>query len=274
MTDFELLRLKIPIMKVTAFVGNAQKRHTYDATLQFLQKLQSFGNIEYEIVRLSDYHLETCKGCRICIDKGEELCPLKDDRDVLIEKILSSDGVIFSSPNYSFQVSAWMKIFLDRLGFMFHRPRFFGIAFTNLVNQGIYGGNKIVNYLHFIGGGLGFNVVKGCCLLTIVPVTEKQQQINDQLLDRLSKRFYAQLTRDKYPAPSLLKLFLFRMARSSMKIMLNDTNKDYEYYSKNGWFDSEYFYPVRLSYLKRQAGKLFDHRVAYVARTKNKVGIF
>ena len=260
-------------MKVTAFVGNAQKRHTYDATLQFLQKLQSFGNIEYEIVRLCDYQLETCKGCRICIDKGEELCPLKDDRDVLIEKILNSDGVIFATPNYSFQVSAWMKIFLDRLGFAFHRPRFFGITFTSLVNQGIYGGQKIVKYLDFIGFGLGFNVVKGSCILTIVPVTEETKKTNDRIIDKQSQLFYFQLIKNKYPSPSLIRLFFFRMARSSMKIMLDENNRDYTFYKNNGWFESDFYYPVKLNPIKRLSGKLFDRRVAYVARTKNKVGI-
>ena len=261
-------------MKVTAFVGNAQKRHTYDATVQFLNKLQLLGNIEYEIVRLSDYHLETCKGCRLCIDKGEELCPLKDDRDVLIDKILSSDGVIFSTPNYSFQVSAWMKIFLDRLGFMFHRPRFFGIASTSLVNQGLYGGQKIVKYLDFIGFGLGFNIVKGCCILTIVPVPEETKKTNDKILDKQSRRFYSRLIKSKFPTPSLIKLFLFRMARSSMKVMLNENNRDYEFYMKNGWFESDYYYPVKLNPVKRLAGKFLDRRVAYVARNKNRVGIF
>jgi multimeric flavodoxin WrbA len=42
-------------MKVTAFVGSARKKHTYNATEKFLQKLQSLGDIEYEIVLLSDY---------------------------------------------------------------------------------------------------------------------------------------------------------------------------------------------------------------------------
>jgi len=261
-------------MKVTAFIGNAQKRHTYMATEQFLKKLQSLGEIEYEIVQLSDYDIGTCKGCRLCIDKGEELCPLKDDRDVLIEKIMQSDGVIFATPNYSFQVSGLMKIFLDRLGFAFHRPRFFGITFTSLVNQGIYGGQKIVNYLNFVGTGLGFNVVKGSCILTIIPVTEERQRMNDEIIDRQSKRFYSKMVKGKYPTPSLIKLFLFRMARSSMKILLDERNRDYTYYLKNGWFESDYYYPVKLSLLKRLAGTLFDKRVAYIARTKNVVGIF
>jgi hypothetical protein len=239
-----------------------------------LKKLQSYGEIEYEIIQLSDYHLETCRGCRLCIDKGEEFCPLKDDRDLLIERIMNSDGVLFASPNYSFQVSAWMKIFLDRMGFLFHRPRFFGKSITGLVNQGIYGGGKIVNYLNFIGNGLVFNIVNGCCILTIVPVTEERQRINDRIIDRQSKRFYSRLINNRFPSPSLIKLLLFRLARTSMKIMLNETNRDFAYYLKNGWFESDYYYPVKLNPMKKLAGKLFDKRVAHVARTKNRVGIF
>ena len=63
--------------KVTAFVGSARKGHTYDAVVQFLGNLQSMGDIEYEIVRLSDYRLGPCRGCRLCFDKGEERCPHK-----------------------------------------------------------------------------------------------------------------------------------------------------------------------------------------------------
>ncbi len=261
-------------MRVTAFIGNAQKRHTYEASEQFLKNLQQFGNVEYEIVRLNEYHIETCKGCRLCIDKGEEFCPLKDDRDLLLEKIKNSDGVLFASPNYSFQVSGWMKIFLDRLGFVFHRPRFFGIAFTSLINEGIYGGKNIIKYLNLVGTGLGCNVVKGCKILTIIPIPEKQKKINDEIIDRQSKLFYSQLMKNKYPSPSWIKLLLFRLARSSMKIMLNEGNKDYEYYLKNGWFESDYYYPVKLNYLKSVAARYFDRRVAYIARTKNRVGIF
>jgi multimeric flavodoxin WrbA len=64
-------------MKVTAFVGSARKRHTYNATALFLNYLQQNRDIEYEIISLNDYHLEVCKGCKLCLDKGEKLCPLK-----------------------------------------------------------------------------------------------------------------------------------------------------------------------------------------------------
>ncbi len=57
--------------KITAFVGSAHKGHTHDAVGQFLSNLQSMGAIEYEIVCLSDYQLQVCKGCQVCFAKGE-----------------------------------------------------------------------------------------------------------------------------------------------------------------------------------------------------------
>jgi multimeric flavodoxin WrbA len=246
------------VMKVTAFIGSARKKHTYNASIKFLQKLQSLGKIEYEIVVLNDYNLQTCKGCLMCLDKGEELCPLKDDRDILIKKMIDSDGIIFASPNYSFQVSALMKIFLDRLGFIFHRPRFFGKTFTSIVAQGIYGGGKIIKYLNFIGNGLGFNIVKGFFITTREPMTEKRQIQIDKLIDKQSKRFYSQLIKKEYPPPSFLMLMLFRMSRSSLKIILNDSYRDYTYFKEKGWFESDYYYPVKLNALKKILGKIFD----------------
>jgi multimeric flavodoxin WrbA len=255
-------------MKVTAFVGSARKKHTYNVTELLLQKLKSLGDIEYEIVRLSDYNVGTCKGCIVCMDKGEELCPLKDDRDKLVEKMLNSDGVIFASPNYSFQVSGLMKIFLDRLGFIFHRPRFFGKAFTSIVAQGIYGGNKIVKYFNFIGGALGFNVVKGCCINSLQPMTEKGRKKIDRIIDGQSRRFYSTLVKKEYPTPSLFELMIFRMSRTSRKIMLNEDFRDYTYCRENGWFESDYYYPVRLNPLKKLTGNLFD--ILAIQMTKNR----
>jgi multimeric flavodoxin WrbA len=93
------------VKKVTAFVGTARKKHTHSAVQGFLANLEAHGDVECEIVPLGDYRIEMCRGRKLCFEKGEEFCPLKDDRDALIGKIMASDGVVFASPNYSFQVS-------------------------------------------------------------------------------------------------------------------------------------------------------------------------
>lgn len=245
-------------MKVTAFIGSARKKHTYQAAENFLIKLQSYGDVEYELVSLNEYNLKICKGCKLCCDKGEELCPLKDDRDILLQKIEESDGIIFASPNYSFQVSGMMKVFLDRFGFLFHRPRYFGKTFTSIVAQGVYGGNKIVKYFNFIGKALGCNVVNGSCIKTLEPMTEKAQQKIEETIEKHSKKFYKQLIKKEFPTPSLFDLMIFRLSRSGIKNQLDENYKDYVYYKEKGWFNSDFFYPVKFNPVKKLSGKLFD----------------
>ncbi len=255
--------------KVTAFIGTPRKKHTYEAVRELLDRLEALGDVECEMVHLTDYRIEMCRGCKLCFEKGEEYCPLKDDRDAVIEKIMASDGVVFASPNYSFQVSAVLKAFLDRLGFMCHRPRFHGRAFTSVIVQGFHGGGKIVRYLNFLGMCLGFDVVKGTCATALEPMTEKEQRKRDKAISTQSRKFYEALSRPSDHAPSMLMLMGFRMGRQSVKYTLDESARDFQYYSEKGWLDSDYFYPTRLGVLKRSVGALAD---AYYGRKYIKRG--
>ena len=254
--------------RITAFVGTPRKKSTYNAVRQFLDSLESLCDVESEIVALSDYRLGLCGGCKLCFLKGEEFCPQKDDRDVLIDKMMGSDGVVLASPNYSFQLSALTKMFLDRLGFVFHRPRFFGKTFTSIISQCFFGADKIVNYLDFVANGLGFNTVKGCWVTVQDPITDKEKQRVDLVMAEHSRRFYERLMKPAYPVPTLFKLWAFRMGRTSIKVMLDESNRDYTYYRDKGWFESGYYYPTHLGPLKKAAGNLFDSFEASRARKR------
>lgn len=242
--------------KVTAFIGTDSKQGTYEAVLEFEKSLKNRGDIKFEYVFLKDYHLELCRSCLNCFLKGEEYCPSKDDRDVLLKKIENSDGVIFATPNYAFQVSARMKNFIDRMSFIYHRPRFFGKAFTGIVTQGVFGGNGILKYLYFTGESLGFHVSKGCSVTTHRPMTKIQQKKLTQEVKKVAARFHKELFRSQ-PSPSFLRLFMFRMARTSLK-SVDKTFKDYQYYKEKGWFESDYYYPTKLGIIKKITGNLFD----------------
>jgi hypothetical protein len=161
-----------------------------------------------------------------------------------------------------------MKVFLDRLGFAFHRPRFFGKTFTSIVVQGIYGGQKIVKYLDFAGKALGFNTVKGSCHNTLDPMTEKQQRKLDEALTAHARRYAARLEKPAYPAPSLIDLMFFRMSRTKVQQELDDTYCDYRYYADQGWFEADFYYPTRLGPVKRGAGKIFDWAFARMSKAR------
>lgn len=244
--------------RVTAFVGSARKKHTYDAVRRFLDRLQALGGVESEIVVLSDYRIEPCRGCKLCFERGEEACPLKDDRDVLMEKMLSSDGVIFASPSYMFQVSGTMKTFIDRLSFYGHRPHFFGKTFTSIVAQGLPFDAKIGKYLGFIGSCWGYQAVAGTRVTALEPMTEKESSKIDRALARHAARFHRTVFGPGHPAPSLTMLMGFRIGRTTMKLELDERSYDYRYYRDRGWLDSDYYYPTRLSPVKKALGRAFD----------------
>jgi hypothetical protein len=206
-----------------------------------------------------------CRGCKACFARGEEFCPLKDDRDVLIEKMMAADAVVFASPNYSWNVSGVMKVFLDRLGFVFHRPRFHGKTATSIVVQGMFRGRKIREYLGFVAGGLGFRVVKGSVIRTLEPMSDKALAKRDKALAAQSKRLHDQLLRPAYPAPSLLKLMMFRMSRTGIKTSASKEERDYAYYRDQGWFESDFYYPTHLGPLKRIVGTSSDWLAAHTS---------
>jgi multimeric flavodoxin WrbA len=254
---------------VTAFVASSRKNGlTFSATRQFLDNLQSFGDVSGAITFLNQYNLGVCRGCKLCFEKGEERCPHKDDRDKLIKKMMDSDGVVFASPNYSFQVSAIMKTLLDRLGFVFHRPCFHGKTFTSIVVQGFFGGGKILKYLRFVGLGLGFNVAKGSCITALEPMAEIERQKMDKTLLKQSKRFHDMLSGPAYPQPSIMQLMVFRGGRTSAKLLAGEENRDHTFYREKGWFESSYYYPARLNPLKKAIGATVDWMTTRMARQK------
>lgn len=243
--------------KVTAFIGTSSKKATYQATQEFERNLKRYADVEFEYVFLDDYKLEYCRGCKLCFDKGEESCPLRDDRDALLEKMAGSDGVILATPNYAFHVTARMKNLLDRLAFIFHRPRFFGKTLTAIVTQGFYGGGAIRKYLEDTGENFGFSVTKGCYLTTLEPMTERQRESLSKKVREASERFYRGLTRPT-PPPSLFRLMLFRMSRTNIRLILDPTYRDYNHYREQGWFESDYYYDTSLGPVRKLAGYLFD----------------
>lgn len=244
--------------KVTAFVGSARKKLTYDSVRLLLDKLKSYGDVETEIVVLSDHRIEPCRGCKVCFEKGEASCPLKDDRDLLVEKMMQSDAVVFAAPSYSFQVSAFLKLFLDRLGFALHRPRFHGKTFTSVVAHGMFGANRLVEYLDFVGSCLGFNVVRGACVSAREPMMQSEKLKIDKTIAKLGGRFHDRMMKTPHPVPSFMMLSGFRIGRTMMKVELDENSYDYRYYRDKGWFDSDYFYPVRLGPLKKLTGRIVD----------------
>lgn len=247
-------------------MGSPRNGQTNRAVSMFEKHLNVLGiNVDY--IFLKEMNIRPCLGCALCLEKGEEFCPVKDDRDALVQKMASYDGFIFATPNYSLQVSGLMKIFLDRLCFVFHRPCFFHKAAIAIVTQGVYGGKDIVKYFNNVGGFWGLNVCPGEVLTTPWGAVQPKQEWPeaevakiDLTLKKAADRFSKTL-KQKASEPSLQRVMFFRLTRTAHKYSPK-RERDYEYFKNNGWLDSLYFYETKLSWYKRILGALIDKWLA------------
>ena len=67
---------------------------------------------DYELIALKDKNIKPCNACGGCYKSHK--CIIKDDMQELYDKLLKTDIIILGSPTYFDNVTALMKIFIDR----------------------------------------------------------------------------------------------------------------------------------------------------------------
>lgn len=118
---------KLQVMnKVLGFSGSPRKNGNSDILLQTVLS----GVREYELpaaqLNLTDIHFSGCLGCEQC--RKTKVCTgLLDGMTPLYPEIYSSKGLILVSPTHNYNITSWMKAFIDRLycfyNFENDRPR-------------------------------------------------------------------------------------------------------------------------------------------------------
>ena len=143
-------------MKILAICGSPRKGNTFSVLNSIREE---FPDIDYEILMLKDMELKDCYGCYACINRGPEICPLKDDRDLILKKMEEADGVVFATPTNTRHVTALMKKFMDKLGYIAHRPYFFDKYALFVSTCKGFGADLANEYMSSNIGQYGFNVV-------------------------------------------------------------------------------------------------------------------
>lgn len=102
-------------MKVIGINGSSRKDgNTAIIIGKVFEELNKEG-IETELIQLTDYEIQPCRGCFAC--KGRGNCVFaKDGFAEIFSRMVEAHGIILGSPVYSADVSAKMKAFLERGG--------------------------------------------------------------------------------------------------------------------------------------------------------------
>ncbi len=91
-------------------------------------------NVVTDYVNLTKVKFQGCIGCEKC--RKDKICTgLVDGMSVLYKKIISAKGLVLSCPTHNYNVTSWMKAFIDRLycfyNFENDRPRSWSSQFSN-----------------------------------------------------------------------------------------------------------------------------------------------
>lgn len=246
-------------------MGSPRKKgNTYKLTKKVEERMKQFGNVEFEYVFLKDLNLKSCRGCGICFEKGEKFCPLKDDRPMLEEKMHNADGVIFTSPNYVFNVSGLMKNFIDRFAYACHRPRFFKNAMV-LTTSGIGGSRLMLMPFSIAPQTWGFKIAHKLGIVSNdIPEYSTSTRKANKEINNASRKFHDSLAAGR-PKPSILTMAIFLSIKSGFK-KLNPEYFDYQYWKNQGWLENDtyYYHDPETNFVRKGLARILSKFVGLV----------
>ena len=233
-------------MKILAICSSPRKGNTYSA----LKVIEDYPNIDYKILMLKDLDFKMCMGCYTCVLKGEQKCPLKDDRDMIVNEMLNADGIIFASPVYVNHTNALMKNFMERLGYEAHRPRFvdkFGMVMSTC---GMFGAKESNEFMDGIFNSFGFNICDSL-ELQIGANREKDKNINREKTIKAFDTFIARIKKGERPPPRMGQLVRFNIFKLLSALFKEHYQADYQYYKDK----TDFPYDGKIGYFKKTLAK-------------------
>lgn len=243
-------------MKILAIIGSPRKKgNTYHVVEKIRQQLeQKDENIVFESLFLADSDLKMCTGCFVCFAKGEQKCPLEDERSQLMHKMLDADGIILAAPSYATGVPALMKNFIDRFAYTLHRPCFFDKVFLAVTTVGgIIGAKQTLEQLELLATGGRLAAKIG---VTVPPVTlAGVEKRGCKKINKAAKAFYRCLSLPRRQVPGLGHFAHYHAFKAfcACASYQKACPADHAYYAQT----REYFYPLKGHPVRRVFGRMF-----------------
>jgi multimeric flavodoxin WrbA len=103
-------------MKIVAISGSPRLNGNTSYLVDEALKEASRRGIETEKIILNKLNIRPCQSHDDCASRTS--CALQDDAEKVLNSFASADGIILSSPVYFYNISAQMKIFIDRTIFL------------------------------------------------------------------------------------------------------------------------------------------------------------
>jgi multimeric flavodoxin WrbA len=151
---------------------------------------------EIETIDIAKLTIKFCNACNSCHETG--VCSIqRDDFNVVLEKLLAADGIIWSSPNYITNITAQLKTLFDRCPLVIHEQLFEGKYGLSLTTAGSSDVNFVLdimnNFMVHCGGktigGVGCAMSQGPSALEAA-IEKSREMGKDLVIAILEKRSY------------------------------------------------------------------------------------
>ncbi|MDO5835781.1 MAG: NAD(P)H-dependent oxidoreductase [Methanobacterium sp.] len=240
-------------MKILTIIGSPRRKgNSYQAARKLEKEMKKKGDYEFEYLFLKNTDLQACRGCFNCVPRGIEFCPLKDDRQIIQDKMQEADGLVLVSPVYVMMVSALLKNFIDRVAYLCHRPAYHGKKAMVLCTTAGIGSKETLNYMETITKSWGYQVTGKCGLVTAPwPATEGLKRKNQQILEKSVKSFDKSLKSVKNENTNggkvgFMDYMSFRIFQTVSSNVREYMPADYQFYQ-----GKEYYQPARIGFLTK-----------------------
>jgi len=256
-------------MKILALIGSYRKHGNTSRMVDlFAEQLAAEAEragepLEFESLNLGHLDIRPCRGCRICFNKGEDKCPLKDDIPAIKEKMKTADAWIIATPVYMGDMSGILKNWSDRLAYICHRPEFGGKSVFLLATTGATPATiGFWSLRAMTAWGLSF-AGQVCFKMGALMDGEELKQRFTDTCRKHARRFFKTVQRQQEADPSFISLMTFRLQQASWPSEPHDT-LDYQYWHNMGWTDlrQTFYYPHRANPVKVGLARLFGKGMA------------
>jgi hypothetical protein len=108
-------RLPSPRLQVLGVGGSPRKGGNSDILLdRLLRGIVKHNIINTKVVQLRELRYQGCIGCEKC--RKDKICTgLTDGMSLVYPYIFESRGLVLVSPAHTYNITSWMKAFIDRL---------------------------------------------------------------------------------------------------------------------------------------------------------------
>ena len=258
-------------MKIISIISSGRRNGNTERIVSHIEEefLQTANKnnlqVEFEQIYLGYTDIKVCKGCRICYDKGEDFCLLKDELLNIRDKISQADGVILASPVYVEDINGIMKNWIDRMAFNCHRPAFADKTAVIITTSGAGSTNHSLKTMNSALHTWGFHVSAQSKFRTGAFI--ENEQINARYgsqIKVIANKLFNTINDNRTKNPSLYSLIVFKVQQKCWQKAKDERNTlDYSYWKNKGWIEKtcSFYMSHNASFLKVKlagiAGNIF-----------------